>query len=71
MTWKALADVVSKILNEAIKPDVHPILALAKTDKERKLSKATKNADYLENETEEKKYITTERRRWIREVRRW
>ncbi|TPP65192.1 RRP15 protein [Fasciola gigantica] len=68
MTWQALADVVSKILRETVEPDVHPILALAKTDKERKLSKAQKDPDYFEDETENKKYATTERRRWIREA---
>ncbi|KAG5443013.1 hypothetical protein CSKR_113258 [Clonorchis sinensis] len=65
MSYRALADVVHKILEETIPLGKHPILALAKTDQEKQKAKGC-----LQVTDDEKSSVvsTAERRRWLREA---
>ncbi|CAL8101145.1 unnamed protein product [Calicophoron daubneyi] len=68
MTYQTLIDVINKLLNESIPPGTHPILALAKTDKQRQQARERKLAESDENEIPLKKISNIQRRRWLKEA---
>nr|CDS25685.1 RRP15 protein [Hymenolepis microstoma] len=65
MAFAAIFDVVQKLLEETIPENVHPILALAKTDQEKK---SKRNADRSSDEDGSHfSYSKSERVAWIRQ----
>ncbi|KAF8566369.1 hypothetical protein P879_09207 [Paragonimus westermani] len=68
MNYGILADVVQKILAESIPLGKHPILALAKTDRQKQQARELRLQETESSTVEARTVSSAERRRWLREA---